>query len=301
MSKGWLINAILFCCIIGLLLACYQAFWIEPPPTSSAPPVPALTNVLPQQVSDITIQQAEKLPMRLQKTADNQWWLQSPLELPVHPFQVTNLLNLLTLKEYQRLDVPFEPNKLAEFHLNPPLMTLQYGQLKFAIGEQVPMREQQRYLALQQNVYIVPDRISYLLNLHDIYPLVNLSPLALAKGIHTTSQWLSLKTPVYHLLKQNDHWQLSNSIAESSSLVKFGTDEFNRLIDIWNSLQALQVRATHLNEAQFLGEIELTFTNQQSLIFKIVSYSPQFVLAMPEKGIQYHFMAQQAKELLLQP
>lgn len=300
MSKGWLINAILFCCIIGLLLACYQAFWIEPPPASGAPPVPALTNLSPQQVNEITIQQSEKLSMRLQKVANNQWWLQSPVELPVHPFQVTNLLNLLTLKDYQRLDVPFEPNKLAEFHLNPPLMTLQYGQLTFAIGEQVPMREQQRYLALQQNVYIVPDRIAYLLNLHDIYPLVNLSPLALAKEIHATSQWLSLKTPAYQLLKQNDHWQLNNSVAETSSLAKFGTDEFNRLIDVWNSMQALQVRASHLNETPSLGEIEFTFTNHQRLTFKIVSYSPQFVLAMPEKGIQYHFMAQQAKELLLQ-
>jgi hypothetical protein len=81
---------------------------------------------------------------------------------------------------------------------------------------------------------------------------------------------------------------------------KLSADAINKWIEEWRQAQALHIGRYERQKGR--GEIVLQFEGApRELHYLIVSREPEFVLARPDIGMQYHLMEDQARQLLSLP
>jgi hypothetical protein len=86
-------------------------------------------------------------------------------------------------------------------------------------------------------------------------------------------------------------WQLSPGKPDVSA------DAIQQLLDHWKNASALYARRYDGSKPD--ETITLEFSDMpETLTFKVISHSPELVLARPDWGIQYHFSGDMKKSLL---
>jgi hypothetical protein len=164
------------------------------------------------------------------------------------------------------------------------------------IGDKSPMEDGQRYMQLGKEIYLISD---------SIYPsisgeatiFVSLSPLGESPKI------TELQLPDYHLMKNDVQWIIT--AGKPSDGLDTSADGLNTLIGHWQRLQAFGVK--RYIDSPINGHIlvRLAEENQsagKTVQFGIVSANKEnFILALPDKGVQYQIPSSQMDNLLRPP
>jgi hypothetical protein len=285
MRKRWLLNLTLLG-IILVLVALVIYTNEQQKPTEQ----PKLTDLEAGKVQNIRIERADKAPISLMKDALGFWQMTAPFNLPANTYQVERLLQTLSARDYKSLEA--DNLNLADFKLSPPLATVKFDQLTVAFGDNSPLEDGQRYVRVNQKIYLLTDTLYYLLS-SDALTFANRSLLG------NNPKITELKMPDYHLLLKEDKWTVTTALP--SDEIDTSQDALNALIDRWQHASAYDIERYDAN-SQTQGEIAITLLGQeQPLHLTIVSKTPDLVLARPEKGVQYKLSVIQVDKLLHLP
>jgi len=282
MRHGWLLNLVLLA--IASLLVLLVIF--TPGLEKAVPEQPSLTELNAKQVKRIRIEQENKEAIELVKDDLGTWQITLPLTLEANDFRVNSILELLSTKRYKKLET--SSVKLDELQLVTPKVKVTFDNLTIALGTTSPVDETQRYVQINQAVYLVTDTF-YEFMTGEAVKFASLS--ILGKNPKITE----LHTPNYHLTSENGTWKLLENKEEN---VETGADTLNAMIDNWRHAQAISVNL--YQDSSLQGEVLLKF-GDRALKFQIVSIAPEFILALPEKKIQYQLANHQVEKLLHLP
>lgn len=141
MSRRTLINLILF----GLTLIAGLLVWLLQPV-----PLPLLTSLQPEQIHSIRITNTAGRDIQLKKSA-GQWRLN---QSNANTQRIEQLLGITTTPSLQRFPVPVD--RLAEFGLGPPGISLWLNEIKLDFGTIDPIRGW-RYVLLRDRVHLIGD------------------------------------------------------------------------------------------------------------------------------------------------
>jgi hypothetical protein len=285
MRQRWLLNIGLLLLIIGLGIF----IWQLPPTAPKTQEVQKLTTLDPLQVQSLRVERIGQEPIEIKKI-QGIWQILSPLQLPAHDFRIQAILQLLSTRNYRKLDA--SQVKLAELKLEPAPIKVQFDDLVMEFGDQSPMNEHLRYLKIKSDIYLLSDGIHHFLN-GDAVLLASLSPLG------TSAKLNELQLPNVHLQLKEGRW---SSLKPVDNALDGGADALNTLVETWEHLQALSVKRYHPDPAlPPQGEIQISLQNQPPLNFKIISLTPEFILARPDKGVEYHLSQHQVSKLINLP
>ena len=286
MQPRWLINLVLV--IIIFVLGAVAWYTLEQEKKRAQ--LPELTDLTAELVRTITIDRANKEAIKMVKDDQGNWQLTTPFTLPANHFRVEQLLKILSEHHYNLIED--KQLKLAELQLDPPLATLTFDQLKIALGDKSPLNDGQRYIQINQNVYLITDTLFYSVN-DDAVSWVSLSLLGEQPKI------VELKIPDYHLVFKEKQWVLESKFSVEE--IETSQDALNTLISNWQDLQAFNVEHYQPTSSS-QGEIVITLAGKTPpLRFELISTTPHFVVAQPEKGVQYQLPKTQVERLLHLP
>lgn len=287
MQSRWLINLIL----VVIILVLGAVVWYTLEQEQQRAQLPELTGVTAEQVRTITIERTNQETIKLVKDEHGNWQLTTPFTLPANHFRIEQLLKILSEHNYKSLED--QPVKLADLQLDPPLATLTFDQVKIALGDKSPMNDGQRYIQINQNVYLISDTLFYSVN-DDAVSWVSLSLLGEQPKI------VELKIPDYHLVLKEKQWVLESKITTAE--IDTGPDALNTLISNWQNLQAFNVERYQEATSTSQGTIAITLAGAtQPINFELISTTPNFVVARPEKEVQYQLPKTQVDSLLHLP
>jgi len=252
-------------------------------------PLSPLTDLKAEQVQHIRIERPEDVIV-FSKDSQGNWSLTEPLTMAAHSFRVDSLLKLLSTTQYQLVES--NSLQLADLKLEPPLVRVIFDKLPMAFGDSSPLNDGQRYIQINRKIYLLLDTI-YRSLIDEITTFISLSLLGHSPKV------TELVLPDYHLALKEGLWHLVSTPPE---YVDTGADAISGLIENWQQAQAFTVKHHDAQEAESQGKIEVTLQGQaQPLHFVIVATEPELILALPEKGLQYHFSINQVEKLLYLP
>lgn len=276
MSSRALFNLTLVLLAIGLLLIVYYRPGLESDGT-----LQPITTLDPGQVTDIRITRATREPLHLVKRAGG-WMLDAPAALPASAFQVRALLPLLqasAARSYSAGSLDLE-----ELGLDPPQATVNLGPTEIRIGTTEPL-ENKRYAQVGAMVYLIDDRYQHLIN-------ADWSNFVSRKLLPADAAITRLQLPDITLTRTaDDQWQADQELPET------GADAIQQLIDTWQNASALYVRRAAKSAASETILVTIGATDTP-VTFSVTARSPEFILARPDLGIEYHLSDDQAASLL---
>ncbi len=277
MSPRSLLNLAMAGVAIGLALTAWFRPGLEPP----AAPQP-LTSLSPSQVSHIQVSRLQRPALTFTRQADK-WLLAGDPPLPASPFQVQAMLALLqaqTARSY-----PADSLDLPELGLDPPQasMTLD-DRTTLLIGDTEPL-DNMRYVRYGATVYLIEDRYQHLIN-------ASRTNFIERRLLDANAVITRLALPDLTLSQADDgHWDLAPANPDISA------DQIQQFLTNWQQASALYVRRYEPGMAG--AGISLQLANHDTpLVFELVSSTPEFILARPDLGIEYHF-SDGARERLL--
>jgi hypothetical protein len=277
MSPRNLLNLAMAGIAIGLGLAA----WFRPGLEPSAAPQP-ITLLNPAEVNHIQISR-EQYPSLTFTRQDGDWQLDGNPPLPASPFQVHALLAILQTRTTRHY--PADNLDLREAGLDPPQATMILDDTTtLRIGNTEPL-DNLRYIQCGATVYLVEDRYQ---------PLINadrtnfIDRRLLADGAVITR----LVLPDLVLARRADgDWKVTPDDAAVS------TDAIQQLLANWQHTSALYIRPHEQGTAGTKISLELAGSDTP-IVFELVARTPEFVLARPDLGIQYHFSKGTGEHLL---
>jgi len=263
-----LLNLALAGIAIGLALIAWFRPGLEPP--AEPQPVTALS---PTQVSHIRISRLQRPPLAFTRQAQG-WLLDGDPPLPASPFQVNALLAILQAQaERSYPATTLEPGELG---LDPPLATVTLDdKTTLLIGTTEPL-DNMRYVQYGATVHLVADRYQHLINA-DRTNFIERRLLDAAAVI------IRLSLPDLTLSQTADgHWALEPENPDISA------DAIQQLLANWQQAGALYVSPYVQGTTGTRITVELAGSDTP-LVFDLVQRTPEFILARPDLGIQYHF------------
>jgi hypothetical protein len=277
MTSRSLLNLAMAGIAIGLGLTAWFRPGLEPPET----PQP-VTTLNPGEVNHIQISRLQRPMLTFRRQADD-WLLAGDPPLPASPFQLNALLAILQATAERRY--PADALDLRELGLDPPQATVVLNdRTTLLIGNTEPL-DNLRYLQYGATVYLVADRYQHLINA-DQTNFIERRLLDAGAGI------TRLTLPNLTLTKSDaGHWELLPDDPDISA------DAVQQLLTNWQQASALYVRPYEQSTLGTRITLELADSNTP-LIFELVSRSPEFILARPDLGIQYHFSNDVGEHLL---
>ena len=287
MGKRWLINLVLLCIIV--ILGGFVYYTTEQEKSNKQ--LTKLTKLDQNKVQLIRIERADKTRISLMKDKSKIWQMLTPFQLPANMIYINRLLQILSERQYKKLDV--SKQSLAELKLDPPLAKVIFNQFAISFGDSSPMRDQKRYILIDDEVYLVTDNFYNSLT-QNATSFVSLAPLGL------NSKITELKLPDYHLIFKEKQWILISS-KFSDKEVETNQDALAGLIDQWQRLQAFKVE-TYDVKTESQGEIEVHLVGKDHpLSFTILASKPDLILAHRDKNVLYKIDNSQIDKLLQLP
>lgn len=142
---------------LALLAAGLALFvWLDQRPPAQAPA--AITGLDPKRIQRVRILRPDA-EILLQRATDG-WRMEKPQEAPADGAQVEALLAIAAAYSLERIPAPAD--RLAEFGLAPPSVTLDLDQLRIEVGGTQPVSHQ-RYLRIGDTIHLINDRFPLLL------------------------------------------------------------------------------------------------------------------------------------------
>ncbi|MDM8562382.1 DUF4340 domain-containing protein, partial [Candidatus Marithioploca araucensis] len=283
MRQRWLLNIILLGVTLLLSVSVFYTIEQEKPIE-----LPQLTDLKAEQVQNIHIERKDNKPIFLKKDKFG-WQMTTPYLLPASRFRATQLLDILSTRNYKELKI--DKLNLAKVKLEPPLLSVKFDTLTMAYGDRSPIDGRRYILINQKKVYLFADTLYDILN-GDALAYVNLSPFG------NNSKITELKMPDYLMVLKEGQWALTSSF--SSDEIDKSPDALNTLIDNWQRLQGFRVEP--YVEGAIQGKIDIRLLNQEKMLhFTFRASQKEFVLGRPEKGVQYQIPTSQVDKLLHLP
>lgn len=279
MSSRTLINLALFCLAGMLVLVIVYRPGIAPEPVPQT-----LTALTGDGITRIQVTRTTREPMTFTRQADN-WVLAGSSDLPASNFQIRSLLAIL--QAHSSRSYPADSLDLAAVGLEPPQATLMLDDTRFDIGLTAAL-DNMRYVQTGDTVYLVTDKYQHLIN-------ADWSSFVERKLLPANAHLTRLQLPQLDLsLTAINKWQLSPADPTVSAAV------LQSLVSNWEQASAYYVR--RYQDMAGSETITLEFSNAAAPVtFHIVSQSPEFILARPDRGIQYHLQSEMEQALLALP
>jgi hypothetical protein len=277
MSSRSLLNLALAGIAIGLGLLTWFRPGLEPP----AAPLP-ITALNPEQINHIQVSRLQRPQLVFTRQADD-WLLAGDPPLPASPFQVHSLLALLQARTERQY--PADTLDLQELGLNPPQASIILDDsTTLLIGNTQPL-DNMRYVQYGTTVYLVDDRYQHLINASR----TNFIERRLLDEDAVISR---LTLPDLTLAQAaGGHWELVPGNPDVSAAA------IQQLLLNWQHASALYVRPYEQGPASSRITLELA-NDDTPLVFELLADTPEFILARPDLGIQYHFTRAIGERLL---
>ncbi len=244
----------------------------------------AITAIDPQSVTRIELTRIAGESLHFIRSGEH-WQIDGTPVLPADDFQVANVLALLKASAVRSYPVgSLDPAKLG---LHPPQVSAVYDHTRIELGGTEAI-DGLRYVRLGDTVYLVPDRYAHLLN-------AGASNFLQRQLLPDAASITGLQLPELTLTRDDGvHWQIQPDTRTASA------DDINTLLQNWQRASALYV--TQADKITSAGQIRITLQDRsESLVFDIVSRTPDLVLARSDWGIQYHLTAEAGAGLLAMP
>ena len=287
MKSNYFINLILITVLVGL-------YWfINDEPTSNTATTP-LTNISNEAIHHITISQTNRADIVLKKLKQ-QWQLITPITARANQNRIKILLSILTIQPYRQQTIIAGQN-LSQFGINKDSTNLVLNDHHFIFGDIEPI-EQRRYVQHNNDLYLLEDTISPLLN-------TSASSFIDNRLIKAQQHITQLTIPHYQqqsLLKQTTSLQLNNGQWQSDS--KQSADKLVEIIDNWQHAAALQVipldaLASTLQPSPFHAIVQLKEQNEPIKLTLHLSKTHFFIIN-EQTELAYQFRKASYQTLLL--
>jgi hypothetical protein len=283
MATRTLLNLVLLLAAFGLALLA----WFRPGVQPGETPRPIASGLAPEQVDRITVERLSRDPLAFRKH-EGHWFLRvDDRELPAAEFQVSALLRLLDATSTRHY--PAASLDLKSLGLEPPRARVAMDDVDFRFGT-TEVLNNRRYVRTGDTVYLIDDQYQHLLNA-DWSNFVSRQILE-GRGAITRIE-LPDMTIAY---TEDNHWRIEPEQPD------VGADAVQTFIENWQNATALFTR--RYEGGQETGGETITVRTRdrdQPLTLRVVSHSPDLVLARPEWGIQYQLPGSEADRLFTLP
>ncbi|MCW9088337.1 MAG: DUF4340 domain-containing protein [Gammaproteobacteria bacterium] len=276
MKKNRLINlSLLLVALLLALLAIYE------PGIKKPTELPSLVQLKREAVEHILIRRANQPNIELERDDAGHWQLLQPLKATASDFRIDALLRVTASKSLGSFAAAEKP--LSDYQLAHPQVELVLnGTTRIAFGSNTPL-DHRRYVLLDETVHLISDTLYY--HLIGTFPtFVSRRPLPQGSSISV------LQLPQLHLQWRDERWQVEPRPEDYSA------DRLSRLLDAWQYASANQVKAYDGNAGEAIT-VQLD-AGEQPFEFLLTAREPDLILARPKLGIQYHFPAEAAAQLL---
>jgi hypothetical protein len=281
MSTRTLLNLVLLLAALGLALVAYFKPGVQPVDA----PLPIAAGLAPGAAGTIAVERLNRDPLKFSKHDDRWFLLADNRELPAADFQVRALLRLLEATATRHY--PAGSLDLASLGLEPPQARVVMDGVDFRFGATDAL-EDQRYVQVADTVYLIDDQYQHLLNAD----WSNFVSRQLLEGRGAITR---LELPDMTLAYADDgHWRLD------PAQEAVGADALQTLIENWQNATALLTRR-YAGGASGETVTVQTRGSDAPLVLRIVSRTPDLVLARPDWGIQYQLPASEADSLFTLP
>lgn len=286
MKSSYLIN-------LGLIILLTGLYWFNNHSTDLTDPINRLTMIDSKTIDHITISQANRTKIRLEKIA-GQWQITAPLTAQANANRINLLLSLLTIKTNRQQRI-IKGQDLTPFGLADSSTQLTLGHNHFKFGNIEPISKQ-RYVLHNDVIYLLEDRISPLLNT-SASSFIDNRLIPIKKNITALElpmyQAQSLSNQTIKLELINGHWKTEQNIA---------SDKLVELIDNWRFASALQVIpldsiAAKLGTASAYANLILD--DQESMKLTLYLNNTSFFIINEKAKLAYQFPKALSQTLLL--
>jgi len=277
MSPRNLLNLALAGIAVCLGLIAYYRPGLEP----ATAPQP-ITTLDAAQVRLIEVSRRERPALTFTRQ-DGGWLLGGDPPLPASPFQLNSLLAILHAEA--RREYPADTLDLRQLGLDPPEASIRIDDVPtLEIGTTEPL-DNLRYVRHGATVYLLEDSYQHLIN-------ADRSNFVARRLLEEHAVITRLALPEL-TLAQNEagHWELHPENPAVSA------DAIQQLLSGWQQARALYVRPWR-QETSGAGITVQLAGGGKPLDFILLSRSPEFILARPDLGIEYHFSKDTEKQLL---
>ncbi len=292
MSKRWLLNAGL-----ALLVAALALVMVFKPGTHKTKQIPPLTGLPVAGITHIRLLRPGEPEIDLDKTGA-EWMMTAPRKARANQFRVDELLRLAVARSATNFIAPAA--ELGKYGLDKPRAELWLNDQEISFGGPHPI-DPAFYILYKGQVHVVPEHF-------DNAVTAGLSDFFDTQLLDNKYKPIEFRLPGLRLTKQADgSWQVTPPNKELS------TDRVNRFVDQWRYAQALSVEP--YSGSRVIDHIRITFAptekgtpaaagtrpadNKHELLnLGILARKPELVLYREDEGLEYHFPAEMANQLL---
>jgi hypothetical protein len=277
LARRWWLNLALLVLVAALAVFAWYRSAHPPGDTRSS-----LTNVDPQTVRRIEIQQTKQPTVVLERT-ESGWRMSAPLNARADGLAVDNLLRLARAPVETTVG-PVDSN-LARYGLESPSLVARLDNTTIRFGAMHPLKDSY-YVQHDSTVQLISSR--YYAQVAAKY--TNLIDTRL---IEPGRKVVGFKFPRFALTLKDGTWQRQPELPSLSS------DRINAFVDDWRHARALQVDKDAGRKP--LEQVVLTFEDEPgqvtTLRLGVVSRTGELVLVRPDEGLQYHFPEEGGRRL----
>ncbi|PCH61843.1 MAG: hypothetical protein COC04_05755, partial [Gammaproteobacteria bacterium] len=227
MKSSYLTNLVLIIVIAGL-------FWFNQQTSSPDDTYNKLSDISADIITDITINRVQHEDIKLHKQTSG-WKIVHPIIADGNHTRIRLLLSLLNTPIHNQLH-DIDETSLEKLGLKPIKVSLQLNEHMFAFGDVEPL-SRRRYVLYNNNVYLIDDQVSPLLN-------TNVTSFIDNRLLPATAQITKIQLPLLlngqltastplTVTKSDDRW--------SSSPPSYSADKLAALVASWQRASALQV------------------------------------------------------------
>ncbi len=304
MSSRWWLNVglALVIVIMGLVV-------IFKPGMHKSPPIPPLTSLSMEAITHIRLQRPDQPEIDLEKSGDH-WFMTAPRKARANGFRINELLHLAVAKIATHFSAPTA--ELGRYGLDKPRAELWLNDQKISFGGPHPLNPD-FYILYNGSVYLVPEHF-------DNAATGRPSDFFSTRLINTADKPVAFSLPGLHLTRKPDgSWQVTPPNKDLS------TDRVNQFVDEWRYAEALSV--TPYSGRPVIDHIRITFVPRtagssenkpaptaaaagtapgpktlaaapEELDLGILARKPELILYRHDEGLEYHFPAEMATQLL---
>ncbi len=295
MSGRWWLNVGLVALIV--VLALVMEF---KPGMHKAPAIPPLTGLSVGQINHIRLQRPGTPEIDIVKS-DGRWMMTAPRKARANSFRINELLHLAVAKIATHFAAPAD--NLGKYGLAKPRAEVWLNNEKISFGGPHPI-DPDYYILYRGQVYLVPDH-------YDNAATAPLSGFFSTRLINAHNRLMSLQIPGLRLTRKPDgSWKLTPPDN------KLSTDRVNTFVDDWRYAEALSVRP--YSGKPVIAHVRITFAPPASgapvstgrpassklpdtdrvLALDILERKPELIFYRKDEGLEYHFPADMASQLL---
>lgn len=277
-AKRLLINiGLLILVVILAALVWYEGI------QDTQPVTPTLATVLPSLTHRIRIESPDREAAEFKHT-DNEWRLVKPFNILADPIRIRPILML-----YQQPInhvVTIRDQDIKQFSLNPPLLKLTLEDTEIAFGGSQPI-DRRRYIRIADELYLIDNSIFIQLNT----PAVGFIDRRLLPKDAQPERFIFNGLALFR--NDQGEWQsLGNTVKKTRK-------QLLETVTAWLNERALWVRRLR-PDAVPLQTITIHLAgSSQAIVYAVLAYTPELVLARLDLGVEYHLPGQMAEKLLL--